>query len=227
MQEFVHQIIGRALSAAESEDKNTVKNAIEQLVGLIHDQQLRLDFCEKLIDENIQEAEEVAKALAGWTEGEDHPRDMRVALACACLLSAHEPLTPTGHEDDNVYTDEKRSKILIINKSKIAVIECYSGGIILPMMVALEGESAAQAACRGADALMGLDARIVRNEPFFSTEDGSPTSVFLCSTNGSSRPHLTHPMGYLRWVDLAEAEMRLSGLDAKALSHHLPDELVA
>jgi hypothetical protein len=205
------------------------RGIIEELINLVDRLCSDLARCTHLIDENIQEVEEVAAALCGWTEGEDHAKDMRVSLACAAMLAGREdaPAPPPASVAVEVepYRQEKRGKILIIQDGKFAVIECYDGSIVLPMGTSLTGESAAQAACRGADVLAGLSAEVTRSfAPFFSAEDGAATSVFLGRACGPSRPHPVHAMGYLRWVDFREARRRLSGVDAKALSSFFPEE---
>ena len=218
--EMLHTILVRARVAACSGNGEI----IDELIDLIQDYQRRVDHLNGLINENIREVEEVAATLCGWTEGEEHPEDMRVSLACAELLSKHEASPVPTQREAEPYTAEKRGKILVVQDGKIAMIECYDGSLSLPTGVALTGESAAQAACRGADVLAGLNVEVNRAfEPFFSTEDGAATSVFLGRSCGPSRPHPVHAMGYLRWVDLPEARARLSGIDAKALSSFFPE----
>ena len=219
--QLTHEIIVRARAAAC--DKSGV--AIEELIGLIQIQRQDLDRCESLLAENIREVEEVAATLCGWTEGEDHPEDMRVSLACAALLSKEDAGIKLVREEPDPYIAEKRGKILIVQDGKFAAIECYDGSLVLPMGISLTGESAAQAACRGADLLAGLSAEVTYSfAPFFSAEDGAATSVFRGYARSPSRPHPVHAVGYLRWVDFQEARRRLSGVDAKALSSFFPED---
>lgn len=217
------------LRANERETKDQSKT-IEDLIDTIQHYKSRLEWCEGFIDESIREVEEVAAALCGWTEGEDHPRDMRIALACASLLSSHEapPAPAPALDEGEAYTPQKQGKILVVQNGKIAAIECYNKELVLPMGVAITGETAAQAACKSADILAGLNVEIMIDfAPFFSTEEGAATSVFLGKICGPCRPHPVHAMGYLRWVDLQEARARLSGVDARALTTFFPGDTAA
>ena len=219
--ERLNSIIFRARTAVHSGKEVDTK----ELIGLIEALRLDLDRCESLLAENIREVEEVAATLCGWTEGEDHPEDMRVSLACAALLSKEDAGIKLVREEPDPYIAEKRGKILIVQDGKFAAIECYDGSLVLPMGISLTGESAAQAACRGADLLAGLSAEVTYSfAPFFSAEDGAATSVFRGYARSPSRPHPVHAVGYLRWVDFQEARRRLSGVDAKALSSFFPED---
>lgn len=221
MNEAVPLVLMRARFAAA----NGNSEIIEELINLVDGLCLDIARCSRLIHENIQEVEEVAAALCGWTEGEDHPEDMRVSLACAAMLAGREGVPAPVAVEAEPYLQEKRGKILIVRDGKFAAIECYDGSLVLPMGVSLTGESAAQAACRGADLLAGLSAEVAYSlAPFFSAEDGAATSVFRGYARGPSRPHPVHAVGYLRWVDFQEARRRLSGVDAKALSSFFPED---
>lgn len=218
---IVHTILVRARIAA----CNGNGEIIDELIELIQDYQTSVDHLNSLLAENIREVEEVASELCGWAEGADHPEDMRVSLACAELLHSRKVEPTLAQQEVEPYTAEKRGKILVVQDGKLAMIECYDGSLNPPTGIALTGESAAQAACRGADVLAGLNVEVNRAfEPFFSIEGGAATSVFLGRCCGPSRPHPVHAMGYLRWVDLQEARARLSGVDAKALSIFFPED---
>jgi len=205
------------------------REIIEELINLVDCLCSDLARCTHLIDENIQEVEEVAAALCGWTEGEDHAKDMRVSLACAAMLAGREdapaPSPASVAVEVEPYRQEKRGKALIFDGERVAVLECYTGEIELPMGISLAGEAAAQAAQRSVDVLMGLDVQM-SDSLFFSTEDGAATSVFLGRHQSYSRPFPVHSKGYLRWVDLKEARERLSGVDAKALVTLLPEQIL-
>jgi hypothetical protein len=69
-------------------DQAAAINKIFELVDALAEDLTRT---QRLVDEQIREVEEVAKDLCGWTEGEEHPEDMRVSLALAHLVANATP----------------------------------------------------------------------------------------------------------------------------------------
>ncbi len=199
-------------------DQAAAINKIFELVDALAEDLTRT---QRLVDEQIREVEEVAKDLCGWTEGEEHPEDMRVSLALAHLVANATPRSESASasaKKDPQYDHEGRSGVLVEHEGTIACLECYDGKLRLPRVRIGVGEGAAAAAKRCAAEQMGLCVDVlVEPTPVYSIEDGAGILISKAKLSGPSVPHPVGKIGYLRWVHADDALMRLTGVDAKAL----------
>jgi len=198
-------------------DQAAAINKIFELVDALAEDLTRT---QRLVDEQIREVEEVAKDLCGWTEGEEHPEDMRVSLALAHLVANATPRSESASASakDPQYDHEGRSGVLVEHEGVIACLECYDGKLRLPRVRIGVGEGAAAAAKRCAAEEMGLCVDVlVEPTPVYSIEDGAGILISKAVLSGPSAPHPVGKVGYLRWASAEEAQVRLVGADAKAL----------